>query len=100
MQEEWRTVVGYEGLYEVSNTGKVRSLNRAIEVTRNSRIGNAEAYVVTRAAKELKPYGVTKSNRVKFHLHKRIAHGGGSHAQSDEYLYLDDMVRAAFSQGS
>lgn len=24
--EEWRSVVGYEGLYEVSNTGKVRSL--------------------------------------------------------------------------
>ena len=24
--EEWRAVVGYEGLYEVSNVGKVRSL--------------------------------------------------------------------------
>lgn len=27
MQEEWKDVVGYEGLYEVSNTGKVRSIN-------------------------------------------------------------------------
>lgn len=26
--EEWRAVKGYEGLYEVSNTGKVRSLYR------------------------------------------------------------------------
>lgn len=26
MQELWRDVVGYEGLYQVSNTGKVRSL--------------------------------------------------------------------------
>lgn len=26
--EEWRPVVGYEGLYEVSNTGKVRSCSR------------------------------------------------------------------------
>jgi len=26
MQEEWRSVVGYEGLYEVSNMGRVRSL--------------------------------------------------------------------------
>lgn len=24
--EEWRAVVGYEGLYEVSNKGRVRSL--------------------------------------------------------------------------
>jgi len=28
MQEEWRTVVGFEGLYEVSNQGRVRSLPR------------------------------------------------------------------------
>ena len=28
MVEEWRAVVGYEGLYEVSNTGKTRKLNR------------------------------------------------------------------------
>ena len=26
-QEEWRPVVGYEGLYEVSNMGRVKSLN-------------------------------------------------------------------------
>lgn len=28
MTEEWRPVVGYEGLYEVSNTGQVRSISR------------------------------------------------------------------------
>lgn len=28
MQEEWRPVVGYEGLYEVSNLGRVKSLPR------------------------------------------------------------------------
>lgn len=28
MQEEWRPVVGFEGLYEVSNQGRVRSLPR------------------------------------------------------------------------
>ena len=31
MIEEWRPVVGYEGLYEVSNTGQVRSLDRYIK---------------------------------------------------------------------
>lgn len=29
MREEWRPVVGYEGYYEVSNLGGVRSLDRA-----------------------------------------------------------------------
>ena len=28
--EEWKAVVGYEGLYEVSNTGRVRSLDRVV----------------------------------------------------------------------
>lgn len=30
MKEMWKAVKGYEGLYEVSNTGKVRSINRTI----------------------------------------------------------------------
>lgn len=28
--EEWRTVVGYEGIYEVSSTGRVRSVTRTV----------------------------------------------------------------------
>lgn len=28
MKEEWRTIKGYEGMYEVSNEGRVRSLDR------------------------------------------------------------------------
>jgi len=30
IQEEWRPVVGYEGLYEVSNLGRVRSVEHTI----------------------------------------------------------------------
>jgi len=31
MPEEWRPVVGYEGLYEVSNLGQVRSVDRMVK---------------------------------------------------------------------
>lgn len=31
MKEEWRAVPGYEGLYEVSNMGRVRSLDRWVD---------------------------------------------------------------------
>lgn len=30
MIEEWRDIRGYEGLYQVSNTGLVRSLDRKV----------------------------------------------------------------------
>lgn len=33
--EEWRDVINYEGLYQVSNLGRVRSLDRVIERTIN-----------------------------------------------------------------
>lgn len=36
MIEEWRPIEGYEGLYEVSNTGQVRSLDMYVK----SRYGN------------------------------------------------------------
>ena len=36
-EEIWRPVVGYEGLYEVSNTGRVRSLDRYVK-------GKSESY--------------------------------------------------------
>ena len=30
MNEEWKQIQGYEGLYEVSNLGRVKSLDRYI----------------------------------------------------------------------
>ena len=30
MKEEWREISGWEGLYEVSNQGKIRSLARVV----------------------------------------------------------------------
>ena len=95
MHEIWKSVVGYEGLYEVSNTGKVRSIDRSIAVKRLSKCSSVENYYANRVSTELKPYCVTKKG-VKFHLHKRIAHGMGSHTQTDEYLYIEDMIKAAF----
>lgn len=35
MTEMWKAVKGYESLYEVSNLGNVRSLDRIIKLKRN-----------------------------------------------------------------
>lgn len=36
MQETWKSVIGYEGIYEVSNNGKVRSVDRIGKRTFNT----------------------------------------------------------------
>ena len=98
MQEEWRPVIGYEGLYVVSNTFKIRSVNRSFNVSRLGKLGQTEKYTATRNSVELKPYSISKSGRVKFHLHRRIKSGMGSHTQSDEYVYIDNVVATAFPE--
>lgn len=41
-QEEWRDVVGYEGFYQVSNTGKVRSVDRFVNAPQGKRISRGK----------------------------------------------------------
>ena len=57
-REEWRDVVGYEGLYQVSNLGRVKSLERESN-TCYSRNGKSLAVIY-----DLTPFRsvITKSN--------------------------------------
>lgn len=43
MKEVWKPVEGYEGFYEVSNTGKVRSLDRTV-ILSGKREGQVRKY--------------------------------------------------------
>jgi hypothetical protein len=38
MEELWKDIQGYEGLYQVSNTGRVRSLDKTRAIGKNKRI--------------------------------------------------------------
>ena len=100
MREEWRPVNidGYENLYEVSNTGKVRSVART--VTRSRIHGMSHKLDIHEAnfqSKELKPYCINKKTKlVKYHLHKRVKSGYGG--QADMFVYAEDLVRGAFPE--
>ena len=37
MEEIWKDIEGYEGLYQVSNLGRIRSLDRVVVTKRNTR---------------------------------------------------------------
>lgn len=46
--EEWRPVVGYEGLYEVSSEGRVRSLDRVVSYTSSRASGTVLRFFPSR----------------------------------------------------
>ena len=50
MEEVWRPIKGYEGVYEVSSKGRVRSLDRVVECNRNGK-----SYLVNIKGRILKP---------------------------------------------
>lgn len=90
---EWRPVPGYEGLYEVSKGGKIRSVSRSVKRTRvrgDTTFSDAPKYVPV----ELKPYEITKKG-IKYHLHRRTK--SGYYGQTDEYVYGHIVAAEAFA---
>lgn len=64
--EEWKPVVGYEGLYEISNKGRVRSLARNV-LCKNGMIKNLRGKLLTilRCSNGYSFVNLSKSNKVK-----------------------------------
>lgn len=76
-QEVWRDVLGYVGTYQVSNFGRVRSIDRYVQ-----NIGNGTGSVMLSRGKVLKLYKTPKgylrinfckqNNRRKFFVHRLV----------------------------
>ena len=64
INEIWKPVEGFEGWYEVSNTGKVRSLDRKIKL-RGKREGQYRIYT----GRELRP--LNSQGHLTVHLQKQ-----------------------------
>jgi hypothetical protein len=71
-QEKWRPVPGYEGMYEVSDLGQVRSLDRVI-------VNNIHGGMWVRPGRILKPWmhsrgypWVTLAGQKKFAIHRLV----------------------------
>jgi len=96
LKEEWRNIPGYENIYEVSNTGKVRSITRRVlrERSRNAiSFEDCPEY----ESRELKPYRFNKKSGVAvYHLHKRYK--TGRCGQTDAYYKAEDLIKSAFPE--
>jgi hypothetical protein len=70
MTELWQPVVGYEGLYEVSDQGRVRSLDRKIKTSTSVRFYKGK--IITPCAGGSKGYLMVRlswPSRKKFYVH-------------------------------
>lgn len=77
MQEEWKDIQGYEGLYQVSNLGRVKSLNRiVIKEYRGCRIHNER---------------ILKKSFVKGYMQVRLYKNG-----KNKNCYIHRLVAQAF----
>lgn len=73
--EIWRPIAGYEGLYEVSNLGQVRSLDRIIK-RRDGSIVLYKGMIMKQQIKKKKRYGIIlyKNNTQRnFMVHRLVA---------------------------
>ncbi|NJC33905.1 hypothetical protein GGR88_001379 [Sphingomonas jejuensis] len=61
--ERWREIAGFEGLYEVSDFGRIRSLARQTAVSRDGRF----SYARSQPARILKPTLASGAARVSLH---------------------------------
>ena len=77
--ERWVPVFGFEGLYEVSNMGAVRSLPRKVEAV------NQSEYMV-------RPRTLKPARRKSGHLHLVLRKGGEYHTRTVHRLVLESFV--------
>ena len=67
-EEEWKDIAGYEGYYQVSNLGNVRSLDRVV----NYADGRTAKYKGQKIAINTRPNGYLKVNLYKDHKMKNL----------------------------
>lgn len=76
MEEIWKDIEGYEGLYQVSNLGKIKSLNRCI-IDKNNNLKELKSVQLTQTVNKKNGYymvSLSKNGTVrKFTSHRLLA---------------------------
>lgn len=92
MTEQWRPVIGYEGWYEVSDRGRVRSLDRVV-THRNGRQSRWKGKIL----KPMRDTGghhrvaLQRNGRAVFGIHQLVMRAfGGPQPKGTQVLHWDD----------
>lgn len=92
VQEVWQPVSGYEGLYEVSNQGRVRSLDRTIKTSSGPRFFKGQILVPAKSGpKGYLMVRLSWPNRKKAYIHALVAEAfHGLRPSGMDCRHLDD----------
>lgn len=98
IKEEWRDIEGYEGCYQVSNSGRIKSVERIITVNRWGK--KAKLKIKERIRKIVSPDSnnnycsvlLSKDNKVKnFLIHRLVAQAFIKNENPDVYNEVDHI---------
>lgn len=74
MTEEWKDITGYEGYYQISNTGKIRSLRRYVNAPQGKRVAYSKELSPTDNGNGYLIIGLRKYGKRKNHyIHRLVA---------------------------
>jgi len=88
MQEEiWKDIPDYEGLYQVSNLGNVRSLDRLVKNNRATFIRKGKVLKFNVSGCNYKKVGIGSGSKYKkVRVHKLVAQAFLNHKKDDGYV--------------
>lgn len=74
MEEVWKDIEGYEGLYQVSNMGRVRSLDREVKHIYGKQLKKGKILVLCNNRKGYKHVNLCKCGKINTHeVHRLVA---------------------------
>lgn len=101
MPEIWKDVKGYEGLYQISNFGKVKSLERSVKFGHSKRIVEETLLHPTDNGNGYKIVGLRKNGKRKnFYIHRLIAEAFIPNPLNLKYINHIDFNRSNNSVGN
>ena len=92
MEEIWKDIVGYEGYYQVSNLGEVRSIHRNIKYNGDGKGSGTHTYPSIKLKQCLNTVGYyqvslsVNNNRKRYMVHRLVAESFCPHPVGKDYV--------------
>jgi len=92
VKEEWREIKGYEGMYEISNLGRVKSLSREIVNERRSYVSREIILALNKSQTGYLLVALNKQGKRKtFKVHKLVAIAFLNHTPNGSEKVIDHI---------